>query len=75
VRGGLGGNPAGTDNLDRRNDMDKYHVTYSGLLQGIIVREFDSLERAVQWARQAGVYEYANINKVEAEKQVQKDTA
>jgi hypothetical protein len=58
--------------------MDKYHVTYSGLLQGIIVREFNSLERAVQWARQVGVYEFANIYKVDAgkhEKQVHDNNA
>ncbi len=44
--------------------MDKYCVTYSGLFQELIVREFNSLERAEQWARQAGVYTSANIYKV-----------
>lgn len=35
-------------------------VSYHGFL-GIIVRTFDSRERAEQWARQAGVFSTATI--------------
>ena len=41
--------------------MAKYRVTYSGLFGHMIVRDFDTLGRAKQWARQVGVYLYAHI--------------
>lgn len=41
----------------------KYKLSYSGFLQTVI-RYFDSLERAEQWARQVGVYRIAKIEKV-----------
>ena len=44
--------------------MSKYLVTYNGILDGRIIREFDSLERAIQWAQWAGVHTYASIYEV-----------
>lgn len=38
-----------------------FRVSYAGILQGTISRDFETLERAIQWARQVGVYEYASI--------------
>lgn len=41
-------------------DQMKHKVTYSGFLQKVC-RVFESKSRAVQWARQCGVYDRATI--------------
>ena len=48
--------------------MNKWTVTYSGTApgMGLVIRNFTRREAAETWARQAGVFGRATIEKIEA---------
>ena len=47
-------------------DQMAYEVTYRGFL-GTVVRQFHSLERAIEWSRQVGVYNRCVITEIPRE--------